>query len=87
MSILNSNNPTLTSMWQLSPEHAMRVVAKAMKETGGDVTRTAEKLSVARRTIDRWVLKNPFLQRTLEQARSDRRVSVAERRAARRRTA
>lgn len=48
---------------------AMRNIASAMTRHAGDVTKTAKELGVGRATLHRWIVKYPYLLKSLEHAR------------------
>jgi len=63
----SQNNPKLSALWALyesdpSDKRALRWVVTVMKDEGGNIEATAEKLGVARQTLYKWFKKYPELQ-------------------------
>jgi DNA-binding NtrC family response regulator len=48
---------------------ALREIASALRNFGGDISKTAEKLGVGRVTLHRWIAEHSYLGQVLKSAR------------------
>jgi transcriptional regulator of acetoin/glycerol metabolism len=55
-------NPSLSALWHVDPQAAIRRVRKALRDTQGNVEHAAVRLNVGRRTLFRWLSSYPEIR-------------------------
>jgi ABC-type proline/glycine betaine transport system permease subunit len=76
--MLGSQNPQLTALWAMDPARARRYVIGVLESVNGNVSKAAEKMSMSRRAVTRWIAQNSEIRYALDGIRTRARTDHTE---------
>ncbi len=62
-----TQNPALVTCWRVDRDRAVRFIARALRRSGGSITRAADLTHVTRRTLTRWIKSSRELRQVVKE--------------------